>query len=179
MIIEILRDHGLGKGINGADKKALIELVNAADSNQSTVKTKIINALKAKDATLNLAASSTWIDIHNAIPLIFQGKKWAFGTIAIPGASSQNPVTINGLNFIPKTLFAFASYDPTSTNPSIHCCTAFPTYSNPTPTGWRKIDNWASSVFALQTSAPTSGSFVLCNVSSSSYTDYVRWIAFE
>lgn len=179
MINEILRDHGLGKGLNGADKKALIDVVNAADTNQSVVKTNIINELKAKDANLALTNASTFADIIAAIPSLYIGKKWATGTISIPGAGSQNPVTISGLEFIPKIIFVFTSTDPTSTNPSVHCYTAFPTYGNPTPTGWRKIDNWATSVFAQQTSAPTSGSFKLCNVSSSSYTDYMRWWAFE
>jgi len=179
MISDILRDHGLGKGINAADKKALIDLVNAADANQSVVKTNIINSLKAKDANLPLTSASTFADIIAAIPSLYIGKKWATGTLAIPGSSSQNPVTVSGLDFIPKTIFVFVSTDPTSTSPSAHCYTAFPTYGNATPSGWKKIDNWATSVFAQQTSAPTNGSFKLCNVSSSSYTDYMRWWAFE
>ncbi|MGG4440497.1 hypothetical protein [Brevibacillus fortis] len=181
MISDILRDHGMGKGINGVDRKALIDIANAADTNQSVVKTIIINNLKAKDPTLAINASSTWADIIAAIPNLYIGKKWATGTVAIPGSSgTNNEVTVTGLGFVPKTIFAFNTGDATSSDVNIHCYTACPSYSNPIFTGWKKVDNWSveSNVIA-QSTAPTTNSFKLRSTGVTGYTNYIRWFAIE
>ncbi|MGF9822611.1 hypothetical protein ABE430_08830 [Brevibacillus agri] len=182
MISEILRDHGLGKGLNGADKKALIDAVNAADTNQSVVKTNIINALKAKDANLSLTNASTFADIVASIPSLYIGKKWATGTCTIQGASGQtNKYTVTGLSFVPKTILAFSAVDPATNPPSFHGYSTVYAYNDAgfTSGKWQRLDTWSTSMFVNQTTAPTTGQFTLTNVSSSAYTDYIRWFAFE
>ncbi|GAA4704065.1 hypothetical protein [Brevibacillus fulvus] len=175
MMSEILRDHGLGKGLNGADKKALIDAVNAADTNQSTVKTNIINALLAKDANLPLSNASTFADIIAAIPSIYIGKKWAMGTFSLPGTSSS--YTVTGLGFVPSMIllhYATTSDDPTAT---IDVALQAKTYGGSTTT-------WKQSVAGMSTKTlpaakPTGNSFVVTQAFSSSYTMYARWYAFE
>ncbi|MGO0058662.1 hypothetical protein ACTID9_01110 [Brevibacillus fluminis] len=108
-VSDILRDHGLGKGLNAADKKALIDIVNVADTNQSTVKTNIVNALNAvsTDKALGLVAASTWADIQAAIPQVKTGKRWASGTGKL--GSTTHPqgyfrADVSGLSFTPTII---------------------------------------------------------------------------
>ncbi|NFG96864.1 hypothetical protein FDC49_10570 [Clostridium sporogenes] len=54
------------QGITKADKQKLIEIVNKAEANQSTIKTNIINVLNNKLKT-KLKTDSSWIDIQNVI----------------------------------------------------------------------------------------------------------------
>ncbi|MHB8034713.1 hypothetical protein CF069_12395 [Clostridium botulinum] len=54
------------QGLTKEDKKKLVNIVNKAEANQSTIKTNIINSLNTKLKT-NLKTDSSWIDIQNAI----------------------------------------------------------------------------------------------------------------
>lgn len=101
MISDILRDHGMGKGLKAADKQALIDIVNAADANQSAVKTDIVNKLKAKDAALPITSASSWADILAQIPNLYVGKKWATGT---KNTNSSYILSIRGLAFSPNVV---------------------------------------------------------------------------
>ncbi|ATF15652.1 hypothetical protein A616_27980 [Brevibacillus brevis X23] len=112
MISDILQDHGMGKGISGADRKALIDIANAADINQSVVKTDIANGLNtlSTDMSLGLTATSTWADIRAAIPLVKNGKKWATGSGNVDyTANTTKSVVISGLNFKPSIVLIFPS----------------------------------------------------------------------
>ncbi|WP_431809869.1 hypothetical protein [Brevibacillus agri] len=115
MISDILWDHGLGKGLKAADKQALIDIHNAADTNQSIVKTDIVNALKAKGIGASLSASSAWNDIRAAIEAS-NLKRWASGVIPMQSASQTNTYRISaaGLAFRPATIIITAV---TYTNP--------------------------------------------------------------
>lgn len=112
MISDILRDHGMGKGINGADRKALIDIANAADVNQSVVKTDIVNELNAlsTDKPLGLTATSTWADIRAAIPQVKNGRKWATGSGNVNYiADAVQSVVISGLKFKPSIVLVYPS----------------------------------------------------------------------
>lgn len=104
MMSEILQDHGLGKGLNGADKKALIDIVNAADINASDVKTAVAIAIKAKDDRLKLTPESSWGEIQLALADFgIDYNKVATGTFttaASPGTYPVPNVPFNPLIFI-------------------------------------------------------------------------------
>jgi len=103
-MMDVLRAHGIGKGLNAADKQALIDIVNRADANESVVRTSIVNALNAvsTDNELGLGASSTWADILAKIPQVKTGKKWATGT----STGSNGFVVVTGLSFRPRIILA-------------------------------------------------------------------------
>ncbi|MED1790360.1 hypothetical protein P4V47_23330 [Brevibacillus laterosporus] len=110
-------------------------------------------------------------------------RRWATGTVTIPGASGQiNTVTISGLLFVPTMLIALSATDPSSNNPNFYGYMNTYAYNDTNMTGaktWKRLDNYSLSMFINQLTAPTTGQFKLTNTSSSNYTDYVRWIAFE
>ncbi|MEK3745861.1 hypothetical protein NST23_24620 [Brevibacillus sp. FSL K6-0770] len=109
MSIDTWRDHGADKGINGADKQALIDLTNAADTNQSTVKTNIATALNAvsTDKALGLTAASTWAEITAKILQVKTGKKYATGTTAI--TTPNQTIVVSGLSFQPRVIIVHGS----------------------------------------------------------------------
>ncbi|TGV05555.1 hypothetical protein EN829_054470, partial [Mesorhizobium sp. M00.F.Ca.ET.186.01.1.1] len=104
MIIDTWRDHGVDKGINSSDKNILIDLVNAADMNQSAVKTNIATAMNAvsTDKALGLSSASTWAEITAKIPQVKSGKKYASASavITIPNQT----IAISGLSFQPRII---------------------------------------------------------------------------
>jgi hypothetical protein len=107
----ILALHGLIAGLKSADKQALIDIVNNAESNQSSIKTNVANALNSASTSnsLDLSSTSTWSDILNAIPNMKTGKKWATGVSgALPANTSEQPLTITGLDFKPSIIIAAA-----------------------------------------------------------------------
>ncbi|RNB72187.1 hypothetical protein [Brevibacillus panacihumi] len=176
MIGDILRDHGLGKGINGTDKQALIDIANAADANQSVVKTNIVNALNAvsTDQVLGLTDESTWADIQAKIPLVKTGKKWATGLVGTLNNSEMR--TVGGLSFNPSTIIITSQ--------------RITTFGASTATYSKEDDRWITGVgnignilfprVVLPTTGTTFGtSFDVKNYESSYSFINVRWIAFE
>ncbi|MDT3416184.1 hypothetical protein QO009_002052 [Brevibacillus aydinogluensis] len=113
-MMDVLRAHGIGKGLNAADKQALIDIVNRADSNESVIRTSIVNALNAvsTDKALGLNAASAWADILVAIPQVKTGKKWASGTAST--TATVLTITVRGLTFQPKAIFAKSTADDTT-----------------------------------------------------------------
>ena len=115
----ILALHGLIAGLKSSDKQALIDIVNNAEVNQSTIKTNIANALNSASVlqVLGLTPSSTWIDILNAIPNTKTGKKSKNGTTTATTTTygSGSKLTVSGLDFKPSFVFAYQSsgYDLT------------------------------------------------------------------
>lgn len=85
-------------GISAADKQALIDIANAAESNNSTIKTDIITKLNAKE--LSIAGEAAWAEIQAAIPGIILGKKFATGT----SAASTQTLSVVGLTFQPSII---------------------------------------------------------------------------
>lgn len=96
---------------------SLVALGNAAESNNSTIKSDIITKLNTKGLTL--AGGATWADIQAGIPNITLGKKFAQGvgttgawvpfTVSIDGGSTYTtnnvcPASVSGLSFTPKTI---------------------------------------------------------------------------
>lgn len=86
------------QGITKADKQKLIEIVNKAEANQSTIKTNIINVLNNKLKT-NLKTDSSWIDIQNVINSTTIAKH-AEGVFEGPAAASFSL----GIDFKPITI---------------------------------------------------------------------------
>jgi hypothetical protein len=116
-MMDVLRAHGIGKGLNAADKQALIDIVNRADSNESVVRTSIINALNAvsTDKALGLSAASTWAEILAKIPQIKTGKKWASGVAPSISEGSYSYVTVTGLGFRPNIIVLIRKADTDGT----------------------------------------------------------------
>ncbi|WP_301171017.1 hypothetical protein [Brevibacillus nitrificans] len=108
MMSEILQDHGLGKGLNGADKKALIDIVNAADTNASDVKAAVATAIKAKDDRLRLTPESSWGEIQLALSdLGLDYNKVATGSITTGLPKSSTTEIASGIGFKPKHVIAW------------------------------------------------------------------------
>jgi hypothetical protein len=181
-MMDVLRAHGLGKGLNSADKQALIDLVNAADANQSAVKTDIINKLKAKDSTLPLNAASTWADILAAIPQIKIGKKWANGSISVISAATA--ITVSGLNFRPS--FVLVYYHGTGGTP-VHGFNVFNNHTYNDTNFADKLENrsvsWGNTQGIFTASAGTwvinNDGFTLTPNRTGYPSDYALWWAFE
>ncbi|KZE55709.1 hypothetical protein AV540_26230 [Brevibacillus parabrevis] len=111
-MIDTWRDHGVDKGINGADKQALINLVNATDVNQSVVKTNVATALNAvsTDKSLGFSSTSTWAEIVAKIPEVKTGKKWATGSVVSAGTLTGSVgylASVSGLSFQPKFVILY------------------------------------------------------------------------
>lgn len=92
----ILRNRGLG----GADKQALIDIVNEAERNESDVKSNLITVVNEKVGSA-LLPNAPWIDIQNAIANM-TNRKVKIG-IAITNA---NRVQVNDLDFTPSFVIA-------------------------------------------------------------------------
>ncbi|GED59382.1 hypothetical protein ABER61_16090 [Brevibacillus formosus] len=175
MISDILRDHGMGKGINGADKKALIDIVNAADTNQSTVKTNIVNALNAvsTEKSLGLTAASTWVAIQQAIPQVKTGKKIATGTISSLSAQATTSVP---LDFVPAIVMVeFLGQLSNGVDVNYHSINFLRTMIDGS-LQW--VSDRTDGVYVKD--RPVSNGFVLTNGSYSGYTyKNIIWKAYE
>jgi hypothetical protein len=106
------------KGISATQKQQLIDIANAAEANQSTIKTNIANALNSKIGT-SLTSANAWTDIINTIPSA-NAKKFASGsgttgttyytiTDSSGSGTSTNAwlLTVNGLSFKPSKVIIF------------------------------------------------------------------------
>ncbi|MEK4146427.1 hypothetical protein NST02_04965 [Robertmurraya sp. FSL W8-0741] len=102
----ILRNRGLG----GADKQALIDIVNEAERNESDVKSNLINVINEKVGS-TLLPNAPWIEIQNAIGGM-TNKRWATG--AVMASTGNNAITVTGLDFKPSIVIAKAKIVPTS-----------------------------------------------------------------
>lgn len=91
MNIDIFKDLGVGipNGLKSTDKQALIDIVNNAETNETTIKTNIVNALNSNIGT-SLTSDSAWLNIQDAISNM-TNKKWASGIIT--SASSTKSLT--------------------------------------------------------------------------------------
>lgn len=102
--VEVVADAAFftlrSRGISGVDKRALIEIVNEAEANESVLKTQFKNAVNAVDTDggINIPANATWAEILAQVPNIKTGKKWASGT----ATAISKTLTVTGLTFIPK-----------------------------------------------------------------------------
>lgn len=99
------------RGISSTDKQALIDIVNEAEANDSTIKTNIVTELNSvsTDNSLGLTSSSAWADIQAKIPSVKTGKKWASGQITLTwnGTNWVGTVSgVSGFNFVPTTIIA-------------------------------------------------------------------------
>lgn len=95
----ILALHGLIAGLKSSDKQALINIVNAAEANQSTIKTNIATGLNTSTGS-TLTSSNTWIDIQNVINnLSNTNKKIKSGTVN--SIAAGNSLVISNLTFQP------------------------------------------------------------------------------
>lgn len=97
-----IREHGGsfgGGGLKASDKQALIDIVNTAETNQTTIKTNIATVLNSKIGS-SLTNASSWLDVQNAIDNM-TNKKCKSGT----GTASSTTLTVSGLPFTPKLVF--------------------------------------------------------------------------
>lgn len=93
----ILRNRGLG----GADKQALVDIVNEAEANESDLKTQFVDTVNDK-AGSTLPDDATWFDVKNAIGNM-TNKKWASG-IAEGFSGSDGVLRVSDLDFKPSIL---------------------------------------------------------------------------
>lgn len=93
----ILRNRGLG----GADKQALIDIVNEAEANESDLKQLFIDDINLKDENAELTRNSTWFEILNALSNMEIGKRKRNG-LGVSNGSRR--FTITGLDFLPTVI---------------------------------------------------------------------------
>ncbi|OXL87336.1 hypothetical protein BCV73_32920 [Paenibacillus sp. SSG-1] len=78
-----VRGVGGGVGISQTDLQSLIDIANTAEANNDSIKTDVVNKLKAVNPTLNISTSSTWTSIREAIT----GMQYNGAVTITPGAS--------------------------------------------------------------------------------------------
>lgn len=82
------------QGLTKEDKRKLVDIVNKAEANQSTIKANIASKLNEKLGS-NLNSSSTWIDIQNTLDKILQSSKGS-------KYSSSSKFIVDNLTFTPR-----------------------------------------------------------------------------
>ncbi|EHN14508.1 hypothetical protein [Clostridium sporogenes] len=154
-----IREHNIGgTGLKKTDRLALINIINKAEANESTIKANIANALNTKTGS-NLTNNSTWMNIQNAIGNM-KIRQWDSGVVD----SNSGIVTIN-LNFIPSILLATSNTGARYASALIN-------------NKWMKLDNYASSLFRRYTSSPATKQLELdTDTLIAGYT--FHWIAIE
>lgn len=165
----ILALHGLIAGLKSTDKQALINIVNEAEANQSTIKTKIVNVLNNVSTlySLDLTSNSSWNDILNAIPRTKTGKRTASGKASIWNFRAFSTFPIENLDFIPNIIILeYISSESTST------------------VSYLKNNEWyCLSIQAgiVVRSKPVSNSFIIKNEYNYNFSGNldVTWIAIE
>lgn len=154
-----IREHNIGgTALKKTDRLALINIINKAEANESTIKANIANALNTKTGS-NLTNNRTWMDIQNTISNM-KIKQWDSGVL-----DSYSGVVKVNLNFIPSILLASTSIGSGYASALIN-------------NKWMKLDNYSSSLFRRYTSSPATKQLELdTDVLIAGYRFY--WVAIE
>ncbi|APF29004.1 hypothetical protein NPD5_289 [Clostridium sporogenes] len=89
------------QGLTKEDKKKLVDIVNKAEANQSTIKTNIINTLNNKIGS-NLRTDNSWIDVVNAISNATGSKRYISGTAI---TDSRGHIVVSDIPFQPRLVY--------------------------------------------------------------------------
>lgn len=165
--VEVVADASFfilrNRGISGADRQALIDIVNEAKANESDLKQLFINDINSKDGNAGLTESSTWFETLNTLSNMEMGKRWRRGV-----TPNDTKIEVSGLGFKPSIIIWYAPsfygvYDASVDNTNY--------------LAWASISSAnSSSLRAVSTG------IVINETSFSVITDLTRvwnWIAFE
>ena len=99
------------RGISGADKQALIDIVNEAERNESDLKSQFADAVNTVDTDggINLPANAAWAEILAEVPNIKTGRRWSTGDISTKVGVGQ----IRGLDFKPSAIVVYGMLNST------------------------------------------------------------------
>lgn len=105
--VEVVADASFfilrNRGISGADRQALIDIVNEAEANESDLKTQFVDTVNDKTGSA-LPVNATWLDVKNAIANM-TNRKYKTGTKSFQGpANSIEWSTVQDLGFKPTLI---------------------------------------------------------------------------
>ena len=174
--VEVVADANFftlrNRGISPSQKQALIDITNAAEANQSTIKTNIANALNSKIGT-SLTSASSWTDMLNAI-LTANAKRWANGNTTL---SSSGEFSVTGLTFQPKTIVLKERNTDPSSSMYVACWVDKSILNDSYNATVRVSSN--SSAYVIDSVTTSSSSFTLTISNSDWYSKQISWVAYE
>lgn len=174
--VEVVADANFftlrNRGISALQKQALVDIVNAAETNQSSIKTNIATGLNTGTGS-SLTSASSWIDIQNIINNMSNtNKKYKIG---VTNTDTNGVLTVSGLPFRPKS---FILTTTKGTYRGKYSYTEDITMDSNLTLGGYLNSNGSNTAFVLS-SVPTitSNSFIVNFGSAYFASNPVNWIA--